>query len=194
MAQPGAYGTLNKEGVDPTIFYAVSASTTPEYPAPPFAVGEMCQGSNASEFVFVQASTTINLGSFLAIQNGFFANGLTNTNVVSSLGCQIGSTGYVTSVNVSLTYIPAGAYFWAALRGSSINGAQSTGATSTAVQLFTSATAGVITSVTTSSTLAAGLAGIECVSSTTPLFKLTWPRTENVYSSVGGTLSIIANP
>lgn len=193
MATPTSWNTLSKEGVDVTTYYVVSASTTPETPAPPFNVGELCLGTNGSEYVFVQASTTINLGSFLAIQNGYYTNGLTSTNVVSSLGCRIGITGAVASTNVSLTYIPAGAYFWAATRGSSIAGTQTTAQSLTNVQLFTSATAGVITSVTTSSSLAAGLAGIECVSSTTPLFNLTWPRAVAVYSSAGGTLSIIAN-
>lgn len=190
MAQPSAYSTLNQSGIDPTIYYAVSASTTPEYPAPPFLIGSMCLGNNGSEFVFVQASTTINLGDFLAITNANQANSLTSTNVISSLGCKIGMAGTV--VAGSLTYIPAQAYFWAASRGESMSGNAGTATTAgTPVQLFTSATAGAVTSVTTSSTLAVGLAGIECVSSVTPIFDLTWPRTVAVFSSAGGTLTAV---
>lgn len=191
MAQPAFYGTTPIEGVDPTIYYVVSASLTPETPAPPFLVGQLVSANNGSEFVFVQASVSIALGDFIAIQNSFFANSLTSTNVISSLGCRIGMAS--APVAGSVTYIPAGAYFWATIRGASQPGNAGTATTAgTPVQLFTSATAGAVTSVTTSSSLAAGLAGIECVSSTTPMFNLTWPRTMAVYSSAGGTLSINA--
>lgn len=191
MTQPAFFGTTPQEGVDFTAYYNVSASLTPETPAPPFAIGTMFEGNNGSEFIFVQASTSIALGDFVAIQNGFQANSLNSTNVISSLGCRIGLAG--ATVAGSVTYIPAGAYFWCAIRGGSLSGNAASALTAgTPVQLFTSATAGAITSVTTSSSLAAGLAGIECVSSTTPIFNLTWPRTVTVFSSAGGTLTELA--
>lgn len=191
MPQPANFSTLQVEGVDVTTYWVVSASLTPETPAPPFVVGQRVFANNGAEFVFVQASTTLDFGDFLAVKNSFLANGLTNTNVVSSLGCAIGIVGAV--VAQSVTYIPAGAYFWAQMRGSSISGnARNICTTAPPVQLFTSATAGAVTSVTTSSTLAAGLAGIECISSTTPIWNFTWPRTVAVFSSAGGTLTQIA--
>ena len=194
MAQPAFYGTTPVGGVDPTQYYVVSASLTPETPAPPFLPGQMVMGNNGSEFVFVQASTSISLGDFLAITTGATANSLTSTNVQSSLGARIGMASAV--IAGSVTYIPAGAYFWATLRGMAQPGNLGTAITAPAganIQLFTSATAGAVTSVTTSSTLAAGLAGIECTSSVTPYFNLTWPRAVAVYSSAGGTLTVIAN-
>lgn len=197
MATPTQFNTL-REGVDVTQYYAVSASLTPETPAPPFQVGDFTYGALGGEFVFVQASTTINLGSILQVANNYQANGLTSSNVNSSLGCRIATTGQITSVGASLTYIPAAAYFWAQVRGGPVAATQSgtvitSQLTTGAVQLFTTATAGVITSVTTSSTLAAGVKGIECISSTTPLVVLTWPRAEAVFSSAGGTLTAISN-
>lgn len=190
MAAPTTWNTSPQSGVDVTTYYAgISASLTPETPAPPFAVGAIMTGNQGTEFVFVQASTTIALGDFVAIQNGFFATSLTNTNVISSLGCQIGMAATV--VAQSVTLIPAGAFFWAAIRGSSLSGNAATATTAGApVQLYTTATAGAIASVTASA--GAALAGIECVSSVTPIFKLTWPRTIVIYSSATGQASIFA--
>lgn len=194
MATPSNFGTINTSGIDPTTYYVVSASLTPETPAPPFVVGTMAYGNNGSEFIFVQASTSISLGDFLAVTNGETANSLTSTNIVSSLGARIGMAATVLAQSV--TFIPAGAYFWATMRGSSLAGNAGSAVTAPVasnVQLFTSATAGAVTSVTTSSSLAAGLGGIQVVSSVTPLFNLTWPHAEAVFSSVGGTLTVIAN-
>lgn len=191
------YSTSTKSGVDVTAQYNVSASVTPETPAPPFSLGDMVEGVNGAKYTFVQASTSIAIGDFIVITNSGQANAMTNTNVVASVGAKIGHTG--ATVAGSVTFIPAGAYFWAALAGSGFIGSVNSVGCTTApeVQLFTSATAGAVTSVTTSSTLAAGLSGIECVLSATVttsggVFMLTWPRTEAVYSSAGGTLSVIA--
>jgi len=173
MAQPVFYQTVNNVGVDPTVYYAVSASVTPEYPAPPFLVGTRAFGSDGSEFVFVQASTTINPTDFVMLNMGstgggsYQANSITNTNVVSSLGVGLASTGLV--LRQSVTYIPAGAYFWACTKGQYLPATTSAGLASNAggVALYTSATAGVLTSVTTSSSTAAALAGIICINSLT---------------------------
>lgn len=195
MATVTNFNTSNKSGVDVNAVYAVSASVTPETPAPPFQIGDSVFGSNGTEYIFVIASTSITPGDFVAITNTETANSLTSTNVVASVGARIAVAD--ARVTASVSYIPAGAYFWATIRGADVrSNVGNTGVTTGNVQLFTTATAGVITSVTTSSTLAAGLAGIECVASATattlyPTFRLTWPRTVAVYSSAGGTLSLI---
>lgn len=172
MAQPNFYQTMNNVGVDPTVYYAVSASTTPETPAPPFLVGTQAFGSDGSQFVFVQASTSISLTDFVAINAGtapnqYQANSITNTTVVSSLIVGMGSTGLV--VRQSVTFIPAAAFFWALTRGQAVPATTSNGlaANTPAVFLYTSATAGIVTSVTTSFSLAAALGGIVCINSIT---------------------------
>jgi hypothetical protein len=174
MAQPVFYQTLNMQGVDPTVYYAVSASATPEYPAPPFQQGTQAFGSDGSQFVFVQASTSISLTDFVVLNsgsttsaNGAMANSVTSTTVTSSLAVGLGSAGIVVAGSVS--YIPAGAYFWACTRGQNIPATTSAGLATNAsgVALFTSTTAGVLTSVTTSQSLAAAFAGIICVNSLT---------------------------
>lgn len=176
MATPVFYQTLGNMGVDPTVYYAVSASTTPETPAAPFQPGTQAYGTDGSQFVFVQASTTINPGDFVAINIGqavspYQANSVTNTNIAGSLVIGLGATGLV--LRQSVTNIPAGAFFWACTRGQFVPALSSGGFTgglasnAGGVILFTTATAGVISSVTTSSTLAGAIAGILCVNSLT---------------------------
>src|SRR5882724_856012 len=106
MAQPVFYQTINNLGVDPTVYNAVSASVTPETPAPPFLVGTRAFGSDGSEFVYVQASTSISLTDFVMLNVGspgggaYQANSITTTNVLSSLGVGIASTGLVVRQSV----------------------------------------------------------------------------------------------
>src|SRR5271166_69456 len=100
MAQPVFYQTLNMVGIDPTLYYTWAASITPETPAPPFIVGTQAFGSDGSQFVFVQASTSISLTDFVIINQDnqaapYQANSVTNTNVATSLAVGFGSTGLI---------------------------------------------------------------------------------------------------
>ncbi len=183
MGQPVFYQTLNMEGVDPTIYYlntfSAGASITPEYPAPPFIPGTQAFGSDGSQFLFVQASTSISLTDFVAINTGqavapYQANSVTSTNIFGSLLCGIGSTGLV--LRQSVTFIPAGAFFWACTRGQFLPATTSGTALGTtantagvgAVALYVALTGvgvGILTSISTS--LSPGIAGIVCINSLT---------------------------
>lgn len=172
MPQPNFYQTYSGIGIDPTVYYAVSASATPETPAPPFAVGTQASGTDGTQLVFVQASTTINPTDFVVLKSStndapYQAVGCTTTTVASSLAVGIASTGLVVAQSVS--YIPAGAYFWAVTKGQYIPATTSAGLASNAggVALFTTATAGVISSVTTSQSLNYRLQGMICINSLT---------------------------
>ncbi len=174
MATPVFYQTMNNVGVDPTVYYTWTASLTPETPAPPFLVGSQAFGSDGSTFVFVQASTSISLTDFVLIGQGantfggsYTANSISNTNVVSSLAVGMGSTGLV--LRQSVTFIPAGAYFWALTRGQNVPASTSFGLSSNTggVLLYTSAAVGVLTSVTASASVGTAFAGIVCINSLT---------------------------
>src|SRR5882672_659817 len=124
MAGPVFYQTLNMVGVDPTLYYTnlatAGGSVTPEYPAPPFIVGTRAFGSDGSEFVFVQASTSISLTDFVVVGAGtvaagtYMANPITNANATSA-DIALGSTGIILKQSVS--FVPAGAMFWACTKG-----------------------------------------------------------------------------
>jgi hypothetical protein len=127
MASPVFYQTLNMLGVDPTLYYTnietAGGSITPEYPAPPFTPGTQAFGSDGSQFIFVQASISISLTDFVVISAGntvnpFIANSITTSNAgtaASEVNMAIGSTGLVLKQSVS--FIPAGAMFWALTKG-----------------------------------------------------------------------------
>src|SRR6202051_3131175 len=192
MATPVFYQTMNNVGVDPTIYYTWTVSITPETPAPPFLVGTQAVGSDGSQFVFVQASTSISLTDFVLIGQGsqaapYQANSITTTNIASSLAVGLGSSGLV--LKQSVTFIPAGAYFWCLTRGQNVPATTSGGSANImatnagGVVLFTSATAGVLTSVTTGASLAYGLVGIICVNS------LTVSIPASIVPAAGGTQS-----
>lgn len=219
MATPVFYQTMNNVGVDPTVYYTWTASTTPETPAPPFLVGTQAIGSDGSAFVFVQASTSISLTDFVVINQGaaaygasYMANSMTTTNVASSLAVGMASTGLV--LKQSVTFIPAGAYFWALTRGQNVPATTSNGlaGNTPVVALFTSATAGVLTSVTT--TTAYAFAGVVCINSITlstgiassivppagtlsstgltigPVVNMNSPRLVIIVSSAAGTVGL----
>lgn len=223
MAAPVFYQTMNNIGIDPTLYYTnvttVGASVNPELPGPPFQPGMQAIGTDGSQFIFVQASTSISLTDFVMINVGqavapYQANSITTTNVQSGLGVGIGSTGLV--LKQSVTFIPAGAFFWACTKGQFLPATTSGGTNGLAtttnpnVLLFTGATAGVIQSVTTSQSLNANIVGIVCVNSLTvsipasivpaglggttsngftvgPVVNLNLPRPQNlVIGSAGG--------
>lgn len=180
MAQPVFYQTLNMEGVDPTLYYTnlatAGGSVTPEYPAPPFLVGTQAFGSDGSQFMFVQASTSISLTDFVVIAGGstagypgYLANSVTTTNVAASTAAYLGSSGLVLKQSVS--FIPAGAYFWALTRGQFVpattSGTFLTASAGNTTGLYTSAnnTSGTLTSTITST--GGAFAGIIVVNSLT---------------------------
>jgi hypothetical protein len=174
-------------GIDPTLYYTnietAGGSIIPEYPAPPFLPGTQAFGSDGSQFIFVQASTSISLTDFVVISAGttpnpFLANSITTANAgvaATEVNMAVGSAGIVLKQSVS--YIPANAMFWACTRGDFIP-ATSSGLTTNGLQtqpqqqpivLYTTATPGQMTttaSVISSSSIASvAFAGFNVISS-----------------------------
>ncbi len=184
MAQPIFYQTLNMLGIDPTLYYTnlatAGASVTPEYPAPPFITGTRAFGSDGSEFIFVQASTSIGLSDFVVITAGtspapFLANSITTANAGTSatgVDMAIASTGLI--VKQSVTVIPAGAMFWALTKGNFVPATTSglgangiAASTVNGVVLYTTTTAGQMSTTvgTASSVGSVAFGGFNVVSS-----------------------------
>lgn len=201
MATNVFYQTLTGIGVDPTNYLKVSASETPETPAAPFLTGTKAIGSDGSEFIYVQASASISLTDFVVLNAGqqgggpYQANSITTTNVGSSLAVGLGSTGLI--VRGSVTFIPAQAYFWALTKGQFVPATTSGAGLASnlkGVALFTTATAGVLTSVTTSQSLAAAFQGIVCINSlTVSIPSSIVPPAGGTQSSTGFTVGPVVN-
>jgi hypothetical protein len=178
MASPTNYSTLNKEGVDVSVVYTMTASTTPETPAPPFTVGDIVEGLQGAKWIFVQASTSISPNDWLQITYQNQANSLTSVNVVSSLGCMIGVAPGATANNGGTNAsMLAGTYFWAQVQGNNVAANAIAASTASNASLFTSLTAGILTSVASTSSQA--INGVIMTASATAnpqTFQLIWPR------------------
>lgn len=117
------------EGVNLNVTYATNAN--PETPGTQFKLGQRVQGNAGSEWLFVQASTTVTCYNLVAIDSGYNANPATQAMVTSNVytygvaefpPTQQGAT--VSIGNASGGVCNAGDYFWALMKsngGAQIN-------------------------------------------------------------------------
>lgn len=166
------------EGVNFNLTYAaynqtaaITATNDPAYPGPPIAVGTVVKSTGDGEFVFVLASATINLGDVCQI-NTLAQTAAPGTSAAALTGNQVG---------VAQVPIANGQYGWLQRAGKcdNINAAATT--TQNAQLAFT-ATAGVVSSTTSTFKGVNGL-----VITTTTTGAATTPGTLN-FPVVGPTL------
>lgn len=153
------HNTMSKEGVDLTVTYtaydqtaATSSTNTPDYPAPPFVIGETVESSNGGEFMFVKASSAISQYDFVGISTNFNAAPLS-----------VSTTAAAPVVAVAQVAIASGSYGWVCLRGGAVSGnVLLSCATSSA--LYATATAGYLDDAAYSS-LQPKIDGVVCTTS-----------------------------
>ena len=68
------YTVDNQVGANLNTPQTINTTTNPEYPAPNDSLGDICQGVNGSQWLFVQASTTVTAFNVVMIDNLFKAN------------------------------------------------------------------------------------------------------------------------
>lgn len=140
-----------------------------------FAVGTHALGTNGTEFMYINASTSISAFTFVGIASGRFTAGMASGADVLA-GAQLG---------VAQTSISSGAFGWVALRGLGLTvwcNSSATAPTTIGVFLATqSSRTGVITVAGSGSGTLAGINITEAASSTSTgaliTVNLTWPRT-----------------
>ena len=146
-----------------------------------FAVGTHVLGTQGTEFVYVQAGTSIVGQRFVAFQSGTYTAG-------HASGADLVTNGYV--IANAQTSISAQAYGWVCIRGHYLTVASSGSCTTgPAIGLFLAAggsTGFISTSVSGSGTMA-GISIVDATQSTsaaggTVIVNMTWPRT---YTQVG---------
>lgn len=136
----GPYQTLNTSGVNLKESYAPPSTTNYPYtPAPPFAVGQIVLGTDNSSWVFCIANGALAAGDVVQLSSVFVATGITTSNAL------FGSAVAVVPYAVADTY-----YFWAQRSGQAAAIAASTGVLAN-VQLYTTSTAGRLSSSSTTS-------------------------------------------
>lgn len=127
------YTEVPKEGVNLNGTETI-ATTALDVPAPRAKLGDIVQGNNASEWVFVQASTTVTANNLVAIDVNFACNNLTAT-LAASLKYAVGMALFSQA-----TVANAGDYFWAALQALGGAALNFVGTAASSSQLYVSST------------------------------------------------------
>ena len=140
-----------------------------------FAVGTHVLGSNGTEWVYVNANTSIVAQRMVAYQSGTFTCGMASGGDLITLGSVIA---------LSQTSISSGAYGWVAIRGVALT-VVSTASCTTPQILVTLAAAAATGMLSTSISASGTMAGISVIDATlstsaaggTIVVNMTWPRT-----------------
>lgn len=144
MVQPVLFATTPLEGIDFAAVYTGSVSLTPEYPAPPFALGTIAEGTDGTIFMYVKSNGTINQFDFVYIDH--------NYNAYQAVNGTPSGDGFADIIGCSQVAAVATNSLWVALKGNAGLQGNMAAATTQGVQLFTSATAGQLASTSNSST------------------------------------------
>ena len=140
------FGTLNQLGVDVTTAgydqpYTATASnpSNPEYPAAPFAVGQVINLSQGGAAIYAQtaAATAITQGDFCYITSAMLAAGLTSTIAATA--------GQAAILGVAMATLTTGQFGWFQTRGNCPAGVNVVNGVAANTVLHTSATAGRLT-------------------------------------------------
>ena len=144
---PKAFSTLNTEGVDVNAVYTVSTATStayqPEYPMPPFSVGTEVLGNNGSKFLFTTVSTSCSKGNVCVVSD-------TSYDVVP-LVTSIAAANFGLQLGVAMATGTTGQYLFVQTQGQN-QAVSIVGSTTAGVPLYSSTTAGALTSVATVAT------------------------------------------
>lgn len=140
------YNTSTKEGVDINSVFILS-SGTPEYPAPPFAAGELAWGTDGSEWVYVTSSLSIVPGSVLVVSPvpGSWSVAPIGGGTIAAASAPVGQLVAVSGGGAGNVTVPAPAapqtanYFWVQRAGNCPN-MKTAAATTKNAQLYSSAT------------------------------------------------------
>lgn len=143
------FSTLNLLGVDLSTAgydqpYTATATnpSTPEYPSAPFAIGTEIINSSMGRAVYATASVAVNQGNVCVITKAYSAVPITSTIAATSFGLQLG-----VAMSTAMT---TGQYGWFQTEGVSA-GITVTTSIAANVQLYTTATAGVLGAIATGS-------------------------------------------
>ena len=116
-----------KLGVDLNTPVSVDVSTIPEVPMQPINLGERVQANNGSEWVYVQASTTVTAFNVVAVDRNLQVRNITTAILASGIyafGIAEFQTGQTSAGTAPLGVANAGQFFWMlnkAIGGAKVN-------------------------------------------------------------------------
>ena len=152
------YTVDNQVGTDLNNPQTISVTTNPEIPGPRSNLGDICQGVGGSQWIFVQASTTVTALNVVAISESFKANNAVAASASTTL------TFTLAIAEFQASNAQPNDYFWAALagRGGFAANVQSTAALQ-AQMYISSSTPGALTTTVDSTTTNAIVYGVNVV-------------------------------
>ncbi|HET9285695.1 MAG TPA: hypothetical protein VFR24_27400 [Candidatus Angelobacter sp.] len=138
------YSTSTKEGVDINAVF-IKDTNTPEYPAPPFGVGELAWGTDGSEWVYCTASISIAATSVVLVDPH---PGSWSVSLIGGATVATAPTGQLVGIvggSIGSLAVPAptgtqtGTFFWVQ-RAGNIPNVKCAASTTKNAQLYSSAT------------------------------------------------------
>ena len=148
-----------QSGVNFAASYNVSASN-PDYPGTPFVVGTKMDGTNASVYLFVKATSNVLQGRVVIVDDNvnWTVRQITNSLARAALGQMVGVVSSAGTISGTSPGIPAGDYGWIQIKGYNDSVQFNTGSTAF-TQAYTSAT-GVLMDTTSAAGVNAAVNGI----------------------------------
>lgn len=149
------FSTLNKEGVALNICNTINTQTNIEYPSTPFAFGDTTLGMDGSKWVYAKPAGAYAVGTVGYLDTSWNFTALMTANAAAISGQKVGVMSQVASVTATPTTTNYDGV-WVQIDGLSpaILAAASTAAN---VQLYTSTTAGQLTSTSSGNVAVNGI-------------------------------------
>ena len=138
------FSTLNKEGVNLAIVNTINTTVNPEYPAVPFAYGDITEGLDGSRWVYAKPASNYAIGTVGYFDTSWNFTAITTTNAGGISGQKIGVMSQVAATVAAPTSTNYEG-LWVQIDGL-CPAIQVAASTSANAQLYTSATAGQLTS------------------------------------------------
>jgi hypothetical protein len=95
------FSTLNKEGVNLAICNTINTTTNPEYPALPFALGDVTEGLDGSSWIYAKPAANYAIGTVGYFDTSWNFTALPTGSLSSQSGLKVGVMSQVASVTAS---------------------------------------------------------------------------------------------
>ena len=103
LAAGAAYSTLSKEGANLALCTTINTTANPEYPALPFALGEVTEGTDGSTWVYAKPAANYAIGTFGWFDASWNFTAITTTAASGISGYKMGCMSQVASVTATPT-------------------------------------------------------------------------------------------
>lgn len=150
-----AFATETKSGIALNVCTTLNTAQNPEYPALPQALGTRVEAVDGAVYVYCKPAAAYAIGTVVYLDTSWNATAVTTTNAAGISGQAIGVFSQVASVTASPTATNYDGV-WTQIAGG-CPAIQAAASTSANAQLYSSATAGQLTSTSSSNVALNGI-------------------------------------